>query len=132
MRRFVIIAFVLLAGCPTQRMPPRDHWHRLAAEADRMTSTFRGIAWEQDMLPVHNAFWAGIVASCGPGARTAGVPKFEAIAVINRDGVVADYLPNPDVPALQCFTKQMTGRKYPAPPESPFYARYTIDLNAGS
>ncbi|TZF87784.1 hypothetical protein [Cognatilysobacter lacus] len=80
------------------------------------------------MLPIHNAFWAGVVDVCGPQMRAAGIEKFQAVAVISADGTVTEYLPDSSAPPLRCFSKQMVGRKYPAPPQAPFYERYTVSL----
>ena len=130
MRPLVAIAALFVAGCSNQPAPAQDHWHQLAAEAHRLTSTFRGVAWEQQMLPIHNKFWPEIIAACSPQAKAAGITSFQAVAAISSTGVVTEYLPNPRSPALECFSTQMVGRKYPAPPESPFYELYTVNLNA--
>ena len=82
------------------------------------------------MLPVHNAFWVQVTAACASQAKAAGVTRFEAIAVVGSNGVVTEYLLNPNSPALQCFSTRMVGRKYPSPPESPFYERFTVNLGS--
>ncbi|MDE2149413.1 MAG: hypothetical protein KGJ55_06190, partial [Gammaproteobacteria bacterium] len=110
----------------------QSRWQHLAAEAHQLTSTSSGMAWEQQMIQTHNAFWAQIVKACEPEAKAASITSFNAIASIDSSGGVTEFLTNPESPALQCFSKQMIGRKYPSPPESPFYEFYTIDLNAGS
>ncbi|NIK40547.1 hypothetical protein FHY12_002872 [Xanthomonas arboricola] len=131
MRKLVTIATLFIAACSSQQALAQDRWQQLASEAHRLTSTFRGVAWEQRMLPAHNSFWPDIVAACSPQAKAAGITSFQAVAAISSTGVVTDYLPNPQSPALDCFSKQMVGRKYPAPPESPFYEFYTVNLSAG-
>jgi hypothetical protein len=128
MRHSVVVLVLLIAGCSYQPIPPHDRWHQLAAESDRLTSTFRGRLWEQKMIPMHNAFWPQVTAACGPQAKAAGITSFQAIAVISHSGVVTEYLLNPASPALQCFSKQMVGRKYPSPPELPFYELYSVNL----
>jgi hypothetical protein len=81
------------------------------------------------MLPVHNAFWPQVIEACGPQAQAAGITSFKAVAAISSTGVITEYLPEPDSNVLECFSKQMVGRKYPAPPESPFYELYTVNLS---
>jgi hypothetical protein len=128
MRAFVVTFFALLAGCSSGRAPAADRWHKLAAEGERLTSTFQGIAWEQRMLPVHNSFWPDVYRACAPQARQANIESFRAVAVIDDDGIVKEYLVNPNTQNLACFSKQMVGRKYPAPPSSPFYEVYTVKV----
>ncbi|WP_129588391.1 hypothetical protein [Solilutibacter silvestris] len=132
MHKSVLIAALLVTGCTSQQAPAEDRWHQLAAESDRLTATFRGKFWEHEMLPIHNEFWPKIFAACAPQAKTAGITNFKAVAVINKDGVVTEYLPSSNSPALKCFSEQMVGRKYPTPPESPFYEVYTINLETSN
>ena len=80
------------------------------------------------MLPVHNKFWSQIAKLCAPRAKAAGIRQFKAVATIGSSGEVTEYLINPEDPALECFSEQMVGRKYPPPPEAPFYEVYTVTL----
>jgi outer membrane murein-binding lipoprotein Lpp len=129
MRQLTIVLALALAGCSSKPAPAQDRWHQLASKADELTSTFRGVAWEQKMLPVHNAFWPQVVSACSSQAQAAGITSFKAVAAISSAGVITEYLPDPNSRALECFSKQMVGRKYPAPPESPFFELYTVNLS---
>ena len=129
MRAVVACIFFIVAACSSGRVPPADRWHQLAAEGHRMTSTFEGIAWERQMLPVHNSFWAEVIRACAPQAKQGGVESFQAVATIDESGIVKEYLINPSDPHLACFSSQMVGRKYPAPPSTPFYEVYTVNLS---
>ena len=128
MRAAVITFTTLLAGCSSGSALASDRWQQLAAEGERMTSTFQGMVWEQRMLPVHNGFWPHVYRTCAPQARQASIESFRAVAVIDGSGIVKEYLVNPSSPHLACFSKQMVGRKYPAPPSSPFYEVYIIKV----
>ncbi|KGQ19277.1 hypothetical protein LF41_2923 [Lysobacter dokdonensis DS-58] len=128
MRALVAGIIVVIAGCSSGRMPPADRWHTLAAEGHRMTSTVEGMAWERRMLPVHNGFWADVIRTCAAEPMEAGIESFQAVAVIDGSGIVKEYLINPSAPHLACFSREMVGRQYPAPPSAPFYEVYTISL----
>ena len=80
------------------------------------------------MLPVHNGFWPEVIRTCATQAEQGGIERFRAVAVIDGVGVVTEYLINPSNPHVECFAKQMIGRKYPAPPSAPFYEVYTVTL----
>jgi hypothetical protein len=118
------------AGAPPADDAQLDHWHQLEAKGKRLTATFRGSFWERRMLPVHNEFWPQITGLCAPKAKAAGIRQFSAVATISSSGEVTEYLINPEHPALKCFSEQMVGRKYPAPPETPFYEVYTVNLGS--
>jgi len=122
------VVVALVAGCSSTQAPAGDRWHQLAAESDRLTSSWAGMAWEQRMLPVHNTFWPEVFRTCAPQATQAGIEQFRAVAVIDAAGTVKEYLIDPGNPHLACFSKQMVGRQYPAPPSTPFYEVYTVTL----
>lgn len=132
MTRAILLPVALLAvSCASHRSSAApDEWQRLEAEGNRQTSKREGKIWEYRMLPVHNQFWAQIYATCAPKAKAAGIKDFKAVAVIDKDGMVQQYLIQPDAKALGCFSRQMVGRKYPPPPEAPFYEVYTVKLGA--
>ena len=128
MRLLAAITTLLIAPWVISPARAQDRWHELADKAHKLTSTAAGLEWEQKMLPVHNAFWASIIEKCAPAARAAGVIDFQAVAVISADGTVSEYLLNSQAPSLQCFSSQMVGRQYPAPPQAPFYEYYITSL----
>ena len=82
------------------------------------------------MLPVHNVFWAKVHATCAPKARAAGIDSFKAVAVIGRDGLIQQFLIQPDAKVLDCFSGQIVGKRYPPPPEASFYEVITVKLGA--
>jgi hypothetical protein len=132
MARVILFCAALTAvSCASHRSAiTPDEWQRMEAAGNRLTSTIEGKVWEYKMLPVHNAFWAQVYATCAPQAKAAGIGSFKAVAVIDGDGVIQQYLIQPDAKALGCFSRQMVGRKYPPPPEAPFYEVYTVRLGA--
>ena len=129
MRQLIVLFVLAILGCSSKQTPAQDHWHQLASRAHDLTSTIQGIAWEQKMLPMHNSFWPQVFSICSAQANAAGVTSFKAVAVINNSGVITDYLLEPGTPNLDCFTTQMIGRKYPAPPQTPFYENFTVNLD---
>lgn len=105
----------------------RDHHYRLVG-------TPAGANWEGTiMLPVHRQIWPEIYKTCVGEAHAAGVTGFEAIAVIDKDGVVTEFFTMPNDPALGCFSKMMVGKKLPPPPVAPFYEayKYTVRMPKG-
>lgn len=124
---FVLVVFMSSADCSAAA--PTDRWDRLKDESDRQTSTFRGMLWEREMLLAHNTFWTQVYQACAPEARAAGVSGFKAVATVDRLGKVTEYLVNPSVPALRCFTTQMVGRQYPKSPTAPFYEVYGVTID---
>jgi hypothetical protein len=103
-------------------------WRRLSGDADRLTNTSSGQMYERSITTVHNKFWAGVVAKCGEIATRAGISQFQAIAVIDQSGEIAEFLPMPNTQPLNCIVKEMIGRHYPAPPSQSYLIRYSIDL----
>lgn len=129
MRALAVTFLIFAAGSSSgQAAPAADRWQQLATEGDRLTSTFQGMMWERRMLSIHNGFWADVYRTCAPQARQAGVESFKAVAVIDSEGFVKEYLLNPNSPHLACFANQMIGRQYPAPPTVPFYEVYTVKV----
>lgn len=82
------------------------------------------------MLLIHNRYWGGIYQACAAEARKAGVERFKAVAIIDSAGVVKEFLINPSDPHLECFSKEMVGRKYPEPPSAPFYEVFSVTLDS--
>ena len=132
MSRAILLPVALLAvSCASHRASVApDEWQKLVAEGNRQTSTREGKMWEYRMLPVHNGFWAKVHDTCAPKARVAGIDSFKAVAVIDRDGVIQQFLIQPDAKALDCFSRQIVGKRYPPPPEAPFYEVFILKLGA--
>lgn len=104
-------------------------WSRMSAEHERLIATPAGQNYERRLVDVHNAFWRAIYVQCSPSAKKEGVGSFRAIAVIDRQGAVTQFLPMPNSQNFSCFSEQMVGKRYPAPPSAPFYERFTINLS---
>lgn len=96
-------------------------WVRLANEHLLMVKTEPGKSYELELIKAHSTFWHAVSSKCKREAVNAGIDKFSAIAVLDRDGKVVEFLTLPDSPKLSCYEKQMVGRRYPAPPFAPFY-----------
>jgi hypothetical protein len=104
-------------------------WNRMSAEHDRLMATPAGQSYERQLVNVHNTFWRAIYVQCSPSAKREGAASFRAIAVIDRQGTVNQFLPMPNSQNFACFSERMVGKRYPAPPSAPFYERFTIDLS---
>jgi hypothetical protein len=101
-------------------------WQSLSRQVDRLESTVEGVAYEHELIAVHNVFWPDVNRKCRSEAQTEPVERFSAIAVIDRDGMITEFLLKPNSPHFQCYMIEMIGRHYPKPPISPFYERYQI------
>lgn len=128
MRVITAIVILGLVGCATDGPSYSDRWTQLEKEGHRLTSTAEGQAWESSMLPVHNSFWPQVYEACSSQAKLLQIQKFSAVAVINDTGKIIEFLVMPKNALTECFSKQMVGRIYPAPPSSPYYEVYTINL----
>jgi hypothetical protein len=125
-----IAAILLLAVSAAQSSDTySNNWERMSAEHDRLISTPAGRDYEQRLIEVHNTFWRDVYALCIADARREAISVFRAIAVIDSEGAVTEFLPMPNSRHLSCFTKNMVGRRYPRPPAVPFYERFKIYLS---
>jgi hypothetical protein len=104
----------------------KREWDRLSAAHDRLIATEAGRDYERRLTEVHNRFWQSLYAQCIDGARKEGLTSFRAIAVVDENGTVTKFLTMPNSENLACFAKGMVGRRYPAPPTTPFYERFRI------
>lgn len=130
-RAILLPVALLVVSCASHRSSAApDEWQRLEAEGNRQTSKREGKIWEYRMLPVHNGFWAKVHDTCAPKARVAGIDSFKAVAIIDRDGVIQQFLTQPDAKALDCFSRQIAGNRYPPPPEALFYEVINVKLGA--
>jgi hypothetical protein len=103
-------------------------WNRMSAAHDRLIATSAGQGYERQLVDVHNTFWRAIYVQCSPSAKKEGARSFRAIAVIDRQGAVTQFLPMPNSQHFSCFSDRMVGKRYPVPPSAPFYERFTINL----
>ena len=124
----VAILLGLLSGCASSGDAYSNRWEQLSAEHYRLVATVEGAAWEQAFLPVHNTFWRDVYSSCIGEAKKTGIANFRALAVIDGTGTVTELLTMPNSNHLNCFSEQMVGRKYPAPPIAPFYEVLLVSL----
>jgi hypothetical protein len=108
--------------------PDWVRWQSLSGQVDRLESTVEGVAYEHELIAVHNVFWPDVARKCKREAQNEPVERFSAIAVIDHDGMIIEFLPKPNSPHFQCYTTEMIGRHYPKPPISPFYERYQIAI----
>lgn len=103
-------------------------WARLSSAHDHLIGTAAGREYERQLIAVHNAFWQSLYARCSGDAKKEGLASFQAIAVINENGLVTEFLPMPNSRNFACFVDGMLHRRYPAPPSVPFYERFTIKI----
>jgi hypothetical protein len=129
MRGLLALAFLgVVSGCASSGDAYSNRWDGLAKQHFRLIATAEGAAWEQAFLPVHNAFWRDVYASCAGQAASSGLTSFRAIAVVDKTGIVTEFLTMPNSRHLGCFSAQMVGRQYPAPPTAPFYEVFEVSL----
>jgi hypothetical protein len=128
---------LILSGCanPGNKQPRPEastaylaRWQDLSVQVDRVLSTAAGVAYEHELLAAHNVFWPDVTRKCRGEAQNEPVERFSAIAVIDRDGMITEFLPIPNSPHFRCYTAEMIGRQYPKPPISPFYERFHIAI----
>ena len=98
----------------------------MSAAHDRLVATEAGRDYERRLIEVHNTFWRFVYERCIEGVRKESLESFRAIAVVDGNGVVTKFLTLPKSENLACFTKEMVGRRYPAPPTASFYERFVI------
>jgi hypothetical protein len=103
-------------------------WQSLSRLVDGILSTAEGVAYEHEFVAAHNVFWRDVARKCRSEAQNEPVERFSAIAVIDRDGTITEFLPKPNSPHFRCYTTEMIGRHYPKPPISPFYERFHIAI----
>jgi hypothetical protein len=107
-------------------------WVRLANEHVALVKVEPGKSYEARFVEGHNTFWREISAKCEDKAVEAGLEKFSAILVIDKAGVVKEFLTAPHTPRLSCYVEEMVGRRYPAPPSAPFYEMLIVRLKKNS
>ncbi|TDR47757.1 hypothetical protein DFR29_102419 [Tahibacter aquaticus] len=129
MTNWSLISLVLLAlSSSASGEDYVDRWARLANEHLSMVKSEPGKSYEAEFVKAHNRFWRGVYDKCEAKALRAGVAKFSAVAVVDAEGAVVEFLTMPDALSLACFTKAMVGKRYPAPPVAPFYELITVKL----
>jgi len=119
---FLVVMLCLVCVAESAETPSKqERWQKLWDTAERMTNTLEGHAYERQWLAVQNSFWPAIAQKCMPELKKEHVGSFRAILVIDDTGRITDFLPSQDSEAIRCFKNSMMGRKYPKPPDSPFY-----------
>lgn len=103
-----------------------QRWTRLANEHLAMVKEEPGKSYERELIATHNTFWRDVSKKCKSLAIKAGIEKFSALAVLDADGTVVEFLTMPKSQELGCYVEQMTGRHYPRPPSAPFYELITV------
>ncbi len=104
-------------------------WDTLWNAHSRLTATPNGAIYERRLIAAHNLFWRDITRRCSAEAVEAGMARFRGVAVVNKEGVVTEFVLMPNDASLQCFSKEMVGRKYPKPPKSIFYQAFVVNLD---
>jgi hypothetical protein len=130
--KLIIGILVLILSFSTVDVTADDYakeWNRMSAEHERLIATPAAQGYERQIVAVHNTFWRAIYVECSPSAKKEGVASFRAIAVIDRQGIVTQFLPLPNSQHFSCFSERMIGKRYPVPPSAPFYERFTINLS---
>lgn len=128
MMKFHRLCGVILAGT-TMVAGAEDYsqrWVRIANEYLAMVKEEPGKSYERELIAAHNTFWPEVSRKCKSRAIKAGIEKFSAVAVLEADGTIVEFLTLPESPDLNCYVKQMTGRRYPPPPSAPFYEVITV------
>ena len=123
MALLALLASPALAGKATS-----ERWKMLWDKQAAQTATWEGASYEQRLIATHNTFWANVYAKCARTAKSAGMDEFSAVAVIDAEGKITEFVIFPDNPALKCFSDDMVGRRYPAPPVAPFHEGFTVTL----
>ena len=128
----VIFIFALLGLLPAS-VAATDastyRWQVLWDKQASLTATVSGARYERQLISVHNSFWADVYDKCSAEAIKAQIYEFRAVAVIDKNGQVTDFVLMPNDNSLHCFVKEMVGRKYPAPPVAPFYEGFTLKMS---
>lgn len=105
-----------------------ERWKTLWDKQAAQTATWEGASYEQRLIATHNTFWPNVYAQCAGKAKSAGIDEFSAVAVIDAEGKITEFVILSDNPALKCFSEDMVGRRYPAPPVAPFHEGFTVTL----
>jgi hypothetical protein len=105
-----------------------ERWEYLWEQQALQTATWAGASYERRLIVTHNTFWPAIHAKCGAPARLAGVQAFKAVAVIDANGEVSEFVVFSKDKALRCFVEEMVGKKYPAPPFAPFHEGFQMTV----
>lgn len=129
MRDGLIVGLLMWMASPALANEAKgERWQMLWEKQAKQTATWEGAAYEQRLIASHNAFWPSLYAKCSGAAMEAGVEEFNAVAVIDAEGKVIEFVIFSNNQALKCFSWEMVGRRYPAPPVAPFHEGFTITL----
>jgi len=129
MRDGLIVGLLMWMASPALANEAKgERWQTLWEKQAAQTATWEGAAYEQRLIASHNAFWPSLYAKCSAAAIEGGIDEFNAVAVIDAEGKVIEFVISSNNQELNCFSKEMVGRKYPAPPVAPFHEGFTITL----
>lgn len=123
------LIFILLVSATLNVLANDDsyesRWEKLSIAYEKQFAIPQGEIYERSTLNTLNGFWAGVNAKCSirPPAIAS---SFEAIAIISKSGVITEFLPMPNDPKFSCYTKEMVGRTYPAPPTDSYLVRFIV------
>jgi hypothetical protein len=107
-----------------------EKFQRLSDEHHQMIKNEPGKSYEVELINSHNEFWRFVYQKCNPSAQKANIESFSAIAVVDSDGFVKDFLTMPKSRHLSCYKRVMKGKQYPKPPVAPFYELYKIGISS--
>lgn len=129
MRKALLMALLALLASPAVAGEAKsERWKTLWDKQAVQTATWEGASYEQRLITTHNTFWSSVYAKCARTAKSAGIDDFSAVAVIDAEGKITEFVIFPDNPALRCFSEDMVGRRYPAPPVAPFHEGFSVTL----
>ncbi|WP_440223824.1 hypothetical protein ACQQ2N_01085 [Dokdonella sp. MW10] len=129
-RSLLLLALVASHAVMAADESYEDRWSRIANEHLALVKVEPGKSYERELIAVHNTFWKDVAKACSGLAKEQGIKAFHAVVVIAADGTVSEFLVMPRHEALACYEEQMVGRRYPAPPSSPFYELINVKLQA--
>ena len=128
LRLALLVAVVLSPACLAADESYEDRWVRIANEHLALVKVEPGKSYERELIVAHNSFWKDVSGKCAGAAKKGKVKEFHAVAVVDADGRISEFLVMPHEKALKCYEEEMVGRHYPQPPSSPFYELISVKL----
>lgn len=128
--RYFPLGIVLLAATqPASAEDYAERWTRLANEHLAMVKSGPGRDYERGpFIEAHQPLWRDVAKRCKADVEKSNLKKFSAIAVIDAQGRVTEFLTLPQHPALDCLVQAMVGQQYPPPPFAPYYELINLKL----
>lgn len=127
----VMAAALLCTTGATAQEFYEERWIRLADTHAQAIAVEPGASYEAIWREAHESVWPSVEQKCRRVARRTGMASFQSIAILDARGDVTAFLTMPRSEHLQCFERNMVGRRYPAPPSAPYYqvVRSTISAD---